>query len=111
MKADSDNENKIFTNLDLSKGTWVTIPDNKAPKQGGYNVIPIKNYNKNSPITIDFNGINNDADNWRATIVALNEDNSTTYSSTWNNGENSLTLTGKETAIYLIVAATTKDYK
>ncbi|MBU5315517.1 hypothetical protein KQI30_04405 [Clostridium bornimense] len=111
LKADSDNENKIFTNLDLSKGTWVTIPDNKAPKQGGYNVIPIKNYNKNSPITIDFNGINNDADNWRATIVALNEDNSTTYSSTWNNGENSLTLTGKETAIYLIVAATPKDFK
>ena len=111
LKADSDNENKIFTNLDLSKGTWVTIPDNKAPKQGGYNVIPIKNYNKNSPITIDFNGINNDADNWRATIVAINEDNSTTYSSTWNDGENSLTLTGNETSVYLIVAATPKNFK
>ena len=112
LKSDSANNDIIFTNLDLPKNSWVSIPDDKAPQQGGYNVIPIKNYSENSSITIDFKGIkNNDNDDWRATIVAFNKDKSTTYSSTWNDGENTLKLSGNEVAVYLIVAATPKTFQ
>lgn len=112
LKSDTTNSDSIFANLDLSKNSWVSIPDDKAPQQGGYNVIPIKNYNENSSITIEFEGIkNSDNDDWRATIVAFNKDKSTTYSSTWNDGKNTMNLSGNETALYLIVAATPKNFE
>ncbi|CDM68951.1 Hypothetical protein CM240_1793 [Clostridium bornimense] len=112
LKSDSANNDIIFTNLDLPKNSWVSIPDDKAPQQGGYNIIPINNYNENSSITVDFKGIKNkDTDDWRATIVAFNKDKSTTYSSTWNDGENTLKLSGNEVAVYLIVAATPKTFQ
>ena len=112
LQSTESNNDLIFTNLDFSSNTWVTVPYNKAPQQGGYNVIPIKDFSGKSTITVEFHGIKNkNTDDWRGTIVAYNKNKTTTYSSTWNDGKNTMKLSGNETALYLIVAATPKNFK
>ena len=112
LQSIKSNNDLIFTNLDFSSNSLVTIPDDKAPQQGGYNVIPIKDFSGKSSITVNLKGIKNkNTDDWRGTIVAYNKNKTTTYSSTWNNGKNTMKLSGNETALYLIVAATPKNFE
>ena len=59
LQSIESNNDLIFTNLDFSSNSLVTIPDDKAPQQGGYNVIPIKDFSGKSSITVNLKGIKN----------------------------------------------------
>lgn len=91
--------------------TWFRVPFAHAPMQGGYNVVPIALPGKDGggyPVSINFKPLwdaSRRAD-WRATLVAVNDNGDSRYSTMWNGGVNSITLAADENRLFLAVAAT-----
>lgn len=91
--------------------TWFRVPFAHAPMQGGYNVVPIALHGKQGGgygVSVDFKPLwdaSRRAD-WRATLVAVNDNGESRYSTMWNGGVNSITLSADENKLYLAVAAT-----
>jgi len=90
---------------------WFRVPFAHAPMQGGYNVVPIALHGKTGedyPVSINFKPLWDAirrAD-WRATLVAVNDNGEARYSTMWNGGVNSITLSSDENRLFLVVAAT-----
>ncbi len=90
---------------------WYRVPFAHAPMQGGYNVVPIALPGKTGqsyPVSINFKPLwdaTRHAD-WRATLVAVNDAGEARYSTMWNAGVNSITLSTDENRLFLVVAAT-----
>ncbi|MBM4036428.1 MAG: hypothetical protein FJ291_32230, partial [Planctomycetes bacterium] len=90
---------------------WFRVPFAHAPMQGGYNVVPIALKGKaggNYPVTVNFKPLWDPArrSDWRATLVAVNDNGEPRYSTMWNGGLNSMTLSADENQLFLVVAAT-----
>ena len=81
------------------------VPDEKAPMQTGFNVIPLNIEGREVSVTLS--GISDaEGADWRACLVAEGADGVTRYSPLFGEGTGSITLDGTETALYLTVAAT-----
>ncbi|MBM4042678.1 MAG: hypothetical protein FJ290_29670, partial [Planctomycetes bacterium] len=68
---------------------WFRVPFAHAPMQGGYNVVPIALKGKaggNYPVTVNFKPLWDPArrSDWRATLVAVNDNGEPRYSTMWN---------------------------
>lgn len=92
-------------------GTWFRVPFAHAPMQGGYNVVPIALNGKSGggyAVSVDFRPLwdTSRRSDWRATLVAVNDNGESRYSVPWNSGINSMTLSADENQLYLAVAAT-----
>jgi hypothetical protein len=91
--------------------TWFRVPFAHAPMQGGYNVVPIALHGKKGgayTVSINFKPLwdpTRRAD-WRATLVAVNDNGDSRYSTMWNGGVNSITLAEDESRLFLAVSAT-----
>jgi len=104
---------RAYTELVRRQGDtkWFRVPFAHAPMQGGYNVVPIALDGKKGGdyrVTVDFKPLWDPirrAD-WRATLVAVNDNGESRYGTMWNGGVNSITLSGDENQLYLAVAAT-----
>lgn len=108
---ESSNYSKIYTTLNQNNG-WLTVSSNRAPMQGGYNIIPLNVDLSKKQVTVNFQGTSTQSDaDYRVSIVSKTADNKTRYSTMWNGGENTLTLHGDETAVYLVVCATPDTMK
>ena len=91
--------------------TWFRVPFAHAPMQGGYNVVPIALEGKTGggyTVTVDFQPLWDATrrSDWRATLVAVNDNGESRYSTMWNGGLNSITLAADENQLFLAVAAT-----
>jgi len=104
---------RAYTELTRRAGdrTVFRVPFAHAPMQGGYNVVPIALEGKDGggyTVNIDFRPLwdgTRGAD-WRATLVAVNDQGEPRYSAMWNQGVNSITLAADENQLFLAVAAT-----
>ncbi len=104
---------RAYTELLRRQGDtkWYRVPFAHAPMQGGFNVLPIALNGKNGggyAVSIDFKplwDVQRRSD-WRATLVAVNDNGESRYSATWNGGVNTITLSSDENRLYLCVAAT-----
>jgi len=99
-----------YTELERNGSMW-RCPLEQAPEQGGYNIVPIDLAGKKGgsyPVTVDFRPFWDPArgSDFRATLVAVNDNGEPRYSPTWNQGKNSMTLFADENKMYLVVAAT-----
>ncbi len=99
-----------YTELERSGPIW-RCPLEQAPEQGGYNIVPIELAGKKGgsyPVTVDLRPFWDPArgSDFRATLVAVNDNGEPRYSPTWNQGRNSITLFADENKLYLVVAAT-----
>ena len=105
--ADSSNYAKIYTTLNSSGDGWLTVPSDRAPQQGGYNIIPLNVDLTNKQVAVNFKGTSTASEaDWRVSIVSKTRSGETRYSTMWNNGTNALDLKGDETQVYLVVCAT-----
>lgn len=105
--ADSSNYAKIYTTLNSSSDGWLTVPSDRAPQQGGYNIIPLNVDLTNKQVAVNFKGTSTASEaDWRVSIVSKTRSGETRYSTMWNNGTNTLDLKGDETQVYLVVCAT-----
>ncbi|MEC0235018.1 DUF6055 domain-containing protein [Paenibacillus kribbensis] len=106
------NYEKIYTTLKSDKGGWLTVPQNKAPQQTGYNIVPLDIDLSKASVTVDFQGTSTaKGADWRASIVSVTHSGDTRYSTMWNKGKNSLKLQGDEKTVYLVVSATPDTIK
>lgn len=102
----------FYTELEAvpDKPGWWRVPMELAPQQTGYNVIPLKpdGTGDNRTIMVDFVGLIDPSrgSDWRVCLVVEDDHGNTRYSSIWNNGTNSITLSSNENMVYLVVAAT-----
>ncbi len=109
----SETYRRAYTELMRRQGSaqWYRVPFAHAPMQGGFNVLPIALNGKTGrayPVSVNFKPLW-DAQrhsDWRATLVAVNDNGECRYSATWNGGVNSITLSSDENQLYLCVAAT-----
>ena len=107
LEQDYLNYGKIYTTLEKSSDGWMSVPDSKAPQQGGYNIIPLDVDLKKDLIKVEFQGLSSvSGAGWRISIVTVTKTGETRYSTMWNGGSNSMELKGDETAAYLVVSAT-----
>ena len=107
LEQDYLNYGKIYTTLEKSSDGWMSVPDSKAPQQGGYNIIPLDVDLKKDLIKVEFQGLSSvSGAGWRISIVTVTKTGETRYSTMWNGGTNSMELKGDETAAYLVVSAT-----
>lgn len=104
---------RAYTELVRRQGStvWYRVPFAHAPMQGGCNVVPIALHGKKGggyTVTIDFKPLWDPSrrSDWRATLVAVNDQGECRYSPMWNGGRNSITLSADENRLYLAVAAT-----
>jgi hypothetical protein len=91
--------------------TWFRVPFAHAPMQCGYNVVPIALTGKTGggyTVNVDFKPLWDAVrrSDWRATLVAVNDNGESRYSTMWNGGVNSITLAADENQLFLAVAAT-----
>jgi hypothetical protein len=91
--------------------TWYRVPFAHAPMQCGYNIVPIALTGKNGggyPVSVDFQPLWDATrrSDWRATLVAVNDSGGCRYSTMWNGGTNTITLSADENALFLAVSAT-----
>lgn len=107
LATDSANYAKIYTTLESMGDGWLKVPDDKAPQQTGYNIVPLDvDYSKAS-LTVDFQTLSTATDaDYRISIVTTTSTGDTRYSSMWSNGSNSINLKGDEVGAYLVVSAT-----
>lgn len=109
--ADSSNYSKIYTTPYEADG-WMRISMDRAPQQGGYNIIPLDIDLNSKKVNVAFQGDTSiEGADWRVSIVAKTRSGETRYSSMWNSGENSLALQGDEEKVYLVVCATPDEMK
>ena len=106
------NYDKIYTTLQNKSDGWLRISNERAPQQGGYNIIPLDIDLDSKKVVVDFKGDKNiSGADWRVSLVAKTRNGETRYSSIWNDGENSLKLQGDEEKVYLVVCATPDEMK
>ncbi|MGD0090521.1 MAG: DUF6055 domain-containing protein [Planctomycetota bacterium] len=91
--------------------TWFRVPFAHAPMQCGYNIVPIALEGKaggNYPVSVNFKPLWDATrrSDWRATLVAVNDNGGSRYSTLWNSGINTITLSTDENRLFLTVAAT-----
>ena len=112
LNQDSSNYGKIYTTLNKSSDGWMTVPDSKAPQQGGYNIVPLDVDLKKDLIEVEFKGLSSASGaGWRISLVTETKAGKTRYSDMWNGGTNSMELKGDETKAYLVVSATPSTMK
>jgi hypothetical protein len=104
---------RAYTELVRRSGdaTWFRVPFAHAPMQGGYNVVPIALNGKTGggySVSVNFKPLWDATrrSDWRATFVAVNDNGESRYSTMWNSGINSITLSADENQLFLCVAAT-----
>lgn len=104
---------RAYTELIRRNGdtTWFRVPFAHAPMQGGYNMVPIALEGKkggNYKVTVNFKPLWDPIrrSDWRATLVAVNDNGEPRYSTMWNGGINSITLSEDENRLFLVVSAT-----
>jgi len=90
---------------------WYRIPADMAPQQMGYNIIPLELVDRSGAVhqvSVDFRGYVDPirGSDWRACFVAVSDSGNTRYGRLWNNAVNSITLSGDENELYLVVIAT-----
>lgn len=91
--------------------TWYRVPFAHAPMQGGYNLVPIALTGKNGggySVSVNFQPLWDATrrSDWRATLVAVNDNGGCRYSTMWNGGVNTIVLAADENQLFLTVAAT-----
>ncbi|HUS91260.1 MAG TPA: DUF6055 domain-containing protein [Phycisphaerae bacterium] len=91
--------------------TSFRVPFAHAPMQCGYNVVPIALTGKTGggyTVSLDFKPLWDATrrSDWRATLVAVNDNGESRYGALWNGGVNSITLSADENQLFLVVAAT-----
>jgi carbonic anhydrase/acetyltransferase-like protein (isoleucine patch superfamily) len=92
---------------------WWRVPDEMAPQQCGYNIIPLELIDRTYPtheVTVNFRGYVDPfrGSDWRSSLVAVSDSGGSRYSRPWNNGLNSIVLTENENGLYLVVIAVPK---
>lgn len=100
------NKEKIYTTLQNESDGWMRVPSDRAPQQGGYNIVPLNVNKKTGYINVNFKGDHVQGGDWRVSIVAKTASGETRYSNMWSDGMGSLKLQGDETNLYLVVCAT-----
>ena len=97
----------------VDKPGWYQPPYVFAPRQYGYNIIELIPEEDSRTIEVELNGLVDKAEDsdWRATIVAVDDEGEARYSRMWNDGKCSLELEDDENRVYLVVAATPATYK
>lgn len=111
LLRDSSYYNKIYTTLSNQNG-WLTVSSDRAPMQGGYNIVPLNVDLSAKQVVVNFKGTSTESNaDYRVSIVSKTAENTTRYSTMWSNGTNTLNLQGDETAVYLVVCATPSDMK
>ena len=112
--ADSSNYAKIYTTLNAADSSgYRSVPSDKAPMQGGFNIIPLTDvdYSK-SKITIDFRSTGSTAGtDFRVTVVSVTSSGVSKYSATISSGKATKSIQGNESAFYLVVCATPDTFK
>ncbi len=84
------------------------ISNGQAPRWCGYNIVRLKRAKDAAEITVDFQGIYDAKkhSDWRACIVAVDENGKPRYSPLWNKGEMQFALKPSDIRLWLTVAAT-----
>lgn len=106
------NKQTVYTQLEKvsDKINWWRVPLERAPQQTGFNIIPLtpQGTGDGRLITVNFNGLKNTlrGADWRVCLVVQDTSGNTRYSTLWNNGKNSITLSSTENTVYLVVVAT-----
>ncbi len=107
LNGGSWNYQNIYTYLEESEvDGWYRVPTERAPQQAGVNVIPLEI--QGNSITATLNGLTNvDGADWRACIVAEDNNGNSYYSDLFGNGETkTLKLPNNVSSAYLTVVAT-----
>ena len=96
----------VYPAKEAGSSTWLRVPWEQAPSQGGFNVIPLS-ASAGATVTVNFKGVWDvfRGSDWRACLVAVSSNGDSRYSSFWNTGTNSIKLSSNET-LYLTVACT-----
>lgn len=83
------------------------INNAEAPRWCGYNIVRLDVADGAKEITADFQGIHDPAlhSDWRACIVAVNENGKARYSPLWNKGKMNFELKSSDRHLWLTVAA------
>jgi len=97
----------VYLVKEAGSTTQYRCPWEQAPSQGGFNIVPLT-ASTGTTVTVNFKGVPDSARgaDWRACLVAVSTNGDARYSSFWNAGINSITLSADETKLYLVVAAT-----
>jgi hypothetical protein len=113
MDPFTDMYRRAYTELVRRNGstTWFRVPFAHAPMQGGYNIVPIALPDKKGggyKVSVNFKPLWDPIrrSDWRATLVAVNDNGEPRYSTMWNGGINSITLSADENQLFLVVSAT-----
>lgn len=114
----NDQYRRGYSELEKMPGstTWWRLPWKCAPSLGGEVHVPIALNNKNGAggyvVNVNFqplwDGVR--GSDFRATLVAVNDQGNSRYSTMWNCGTNSMTLSADENKLYLVAIAT-PDFK
>ncbi|KNY25606.1 DUF6055 domain-containing protein [Pseudobacteroides cellulosolvens] len=110
--ATDSNKQMVYTQLVKvnDKSDWWRVPSERAPQQTGFNIIPLtpNGTGNGRTVKVNFNGLidSSRGTDWRACIVVQDDSGNTRYSTLWNKGENSITLSNTENKVFLVVVAT-----
>lgn len=91
---------------------WYRPSRGHLPMQFGFNFIPLQAA-AGTTVSCDFAPHSDPVrqSDWRACLVAVDTAGGASYSSLWNSGTNSITLSADQTRLYLMVIATPKPMK
>ncbi len=91
---------------------WFRPARAHLPMQFGFNLIPLT-VNAGTTVACDFQPLCDPVrqSDWRACLVAVNNAGEASYSSLWNVGVNTLSLSADQGRCYLVVIATPKPLK
>jgi autotransporter-associated beta strand protein len=94
--------------------SWWQVPAERAPQQAAYTIHALTPTGSGAGrvVSVNFRGLPNAAAgaDWRACFIVIADDGSERYSTLWNSGSNSVTLSATENQVYLSVAATPDMY-
>ena len=91
------------------KPDWYRVPFERAPEKFAYmfhELIPT-----NSTVTVEFQGVDviGNQEDWRWSLVAIDDDGNPRYSDSWSPGTHSFDLLPDEERVLLVVVATPDD--
>lgn len=91
---------------------WYRPAREHAPMEFGFNIIPLTAV-AGTTVSCNFQPQCDPVrqSDWRACLVAVNAAGDASYSTLWNAGTNSITLSADQTKLYLVVIATPKPMK
>jgi carbonic anhydrase/acetyltransferase-like protein (isoleucine patch superfamily) len=83
-----------------------------TPMQYGFNIIPL-DATPGSTVTCDFQPVWDAlrSSDWRACLVAVDQNGGASYSTLWNTGTNTIRLSQDQTKLYLVVIGTPRPMK